>query len=208
MLRDIEENFDDAIINALRKTPRELFIQDAMKHQAYNITALPMSDSQWVSSPLTVAKMTSYLLASDIKERVIEADCVLEIGLGSGYQAVILSHLIRRVFSIERIESLWLEARNRIAQLGIMNINIKLDDGMNGWSSFAPYDRILLSACAESLPETLFSQLSVGGVLVAPMYQEGSQVIKRFIKTSSTQITSETLESCEFVPIKQGILRA
>ena len=207
MLRDIEENFDDSIINALRKTPRELFIQDAMKHQAYNITALPMSDSQWVSSPLTVAKMTSYLLASDIKERVIEADCVLEIWLGSGYQAVILSHLIRRVFSIERIESLWLEARNRIAQLGIMNINIKLDDGMNGWSSFAPYDRILLSACAESLPETLFSQLSVGGVLVAPMYQEGSQVIKRFIKTSSTQITSETLESCEFVPIKQGILR-
>ena len=167
-----------------------------------------MSDSQWVSSPLTVAKMTSYLLASDIKERVIEADCVLEIGLGSGYQAVILSHLIRRVFSIERIESLWLEARNRIAQLGIMNINIKLDDGMNGWSSFAPYDRILLSACAESLPETLFSQLSVGGVLVTPMYQEGSQVIKRFIKISSTQITSETLESCEFVPIKQGILRA
>lgn len=207
MLRDFEGEFDPDIINALKKTDREMFVQDAIKHHAFNINALPMSDSQWISSPLTVAKMTSYLLARDVKG-VCEADSVLEIGLGSGYQAVILSHLIRRVFSIERIEALWLEARARIAQLGIMNINIKLDDGMNGWASFAPYDRILLSACAQSIPKSLFSQLSERGVLVAPIVSsdDNAQKIARYIKNGD-KITEQILESCEFVPIKSGITR-
>ncbi len=209
MLKDIQNSFDSRIISALRKTDREIFVPSFIKHSAFKLdNALPISDEQWISAPLTVAKMTSYLMAYDLGNQVIEnPDNVLEIGLGSGYQAVVLSYIIRRVFSIERIESLWLEARKRIADLKIMNINIKLDDGMNGWSSFAPYDRILLSACADSIPNNLISQLQIGGVLVAPMYHNDKQVIVRFIKNSSDSVSSQILEGCEFVPIKQGIMR-
>ncbi|RDU67629.1 protein-L-isoaspartate O-methyltransferase [Helicobacter didelphidarum] len=208
MLKEIQDSFDSSIIEALRKTDREFFVPNAMKHSAFHLNALPMSDEQWISSPLTVAKMTSYLMAYDLKDSVVEPDSVLEIGLGSGYQAVVLSHLIRRVFSIERIESLWLEARKRIAELRIMNINIKLDDGMNGWNAFAPYDRILLSACAENIPQVLINQLNNKGVLVAPIYHHGKQVIMRFIKDGNNLTTSEILETCEFVPIKSGVTRA
>lgn len=208
MLEDVKDQFDERIITALRKTDRELFVPHVVKHSAFHLdNALPISDEQWISAPLTVAKMSSYLMAYDLGGSVLEPDSVLEIGLGSGYQAVVLSHLIRRVFSIERIESLWREARSRIAQLQIMNINVKLDDGMNGWQAFAPYDRILLSACTDTIPQTLFDQLQVGGVLVAPMYHNGGQAIARFIKQSSQSITSQILESCTFVPIKPGILR-
>lgn len=207
MLKEIENHFDDRIILALRKTDREFFVPDSMRHSAFHLTALPMSKEQWISSPLTVAKMTSFLMAYDLGNSVLEPDSVLEIGLGSGYQAVVLSHLIRRVFSIERIETLWLEARNRIAQLKIMNINIKLDDGMNGWNTFAPYDRILLSACTDSIPQTLIAQLNQGGVLVAPMYHDNKQVIRRFIKNGSTLQSEEILDTCEFVPIVNGVMR-
>ncbi|MCI5787229.1 protein-L-isoaspartate(D-aspartate) O-methyltransferase [Helicobacter trogontum] len=208
MLKDVKDSFDPRVIAALRQTDREFFVPSVIKHSAFHLdNALPISDEQWISAPLTVAKMTTYLMAYDLGDSVLEPDSVLEIGLGSGYQAVVLSHLIRRVFSIERIESLWLEARARIAQLQIMNINIKLDDGMNGWSSFAPYDRILLSACTESIPKTLIDQLQVNGVLVAPMYHNGGQVIVRFVKQKDNALTNHILESCQFVPIKQGVMR-
>ncbi|TLD83739.1 protein-L-isoaspartate(D-aspartate) O-methyltransferase [Helicobacter trogontum] len=208
MLKDVKDSFDPRVIAALRQTDREFFVPSVIKHSAFHLdNALPISDEQWISAPLTVAKMTTYLMAYDLGDSVLEPDSVLEIGLGSGYQAVVLSHLIRRVFSIERIESLWLEARARIAQLQIMNINIKLDDGMNGWSSFAPYDRILLSACTESIPKTLIDQLQVNGVLVAPMYHNGGQVIVRFVKQKDNTLTNHILESCQFVPIKQGVMR-
>lgn len=203
MLKEIEDKFNPDIITALRKTDRELFIHDAIKHSAFRLDALPMSSSQWVSSPLTVAKMTSYIMAYD--KDVIEPDSILEIGLGSGYQAVVLSHLIRRVFSIERIESLWLEARERIKKLNISNISIKLDDGMKGWKTYAPYDRILLSACARQIPKELLNQLSNGGVLVAPILENDKQMIARYIKQPNGAISGEILESCEFVPIKEGI---
>lgn len=208
MLKDVQDSFDSRIIAALRKTDREFFVPDVIKHSAFHLNnALPISDEQWISAPLTVAKMTTYLMAYDLGKSVVEPDSVLEIGLGSGYQAVVLSHIIRRVFSIERIESLWLEARERIAKLQIMNINIKLDDGMNGWAAFAPYDRILLSACAEHIPANLFAQLQANGVLVAPIYHNGTQVIARFIKKENNEIISQILESCAFVPIKQGVMR-
>ena len=207
MLKKLEGRFDNRIINAMLKTDREIFVPESLKHSAYSLTALPMSNAQWISSPLTVAKMTSYLMSYDLGSAVSEADSVLEIGLGSGYQAVVLSHLIRRVFSIERIESLWLEARDRIARLQIMNVNIKLDDGMNGWQSYAPYDRILLSACANSISDILVSQLSNRGVLVAPIYRNGRQIIARFIKNNGILGKPEILEECEFVPILQGVER-
>lgn len=208
MLKEVKDKFNSKIINALLQTDREFFVPSVVKHSAFNLgNALPISDEQWISAPLTVAKMTNYLMAYDLRDSVLEPDSVLEIGLGSGYQAVVLSHIIRRVFSVERIESLWLEARERISQLQIMNINIKLDDGMNGWASFAPYDRILLSACTQDIPTALFNQLQVKGVLVAPVYHNGGQAIMRFVKQSDKTISKQILEPCSFVPIKQGVMR-
>lgn len=208
MLKEIQNQFPQDIINAIICTDREIFMPNSMKHLAYTLNAIPMSDMQFVSSPLTVIKMTSYLLARDLQEPKIikNPDSVLEIGLGSGYQAVILSKLIRRVFSIERIQSLYNLARSRISKLNIMNINVKLDDGNHGWEAYAKYDRILFSTCLNQIPLNIFSQLNEGGVLVAPCNSEdGGQVIKRFIKINSRNIIQSTLEKCEFVQIRDGV---
>lgn len=208
MLKDIENQYSKDIIEAIINTDREKFMPNSMKHLAYTLNAIPMSDMQFVSSPLTVIKMTQYLLARDLGDKRIisKPDNVLEIGLGSGYQAVILSKLIRRVFSIERIQSLYSQARLRISQLGIMNINIKLDDGNHGWEAYSKYDRILFSACLAKTPIDIFSQLSVGGVLVAPLLlPNGDQIIKRYVKLDSNSIIESNLEKCEFVSIKDGV---
>ena len=131
------------------------------------------------------------------------ADNVLEIGCGSGYQALILSKLIRRVFTIERIERLLKEARERFKTLGITNIHTRFDDGQNGWRDFAPYDRILFSASTPEVPQKLFEQLKIGGILVAPIEKGSQQIITRFIKTQEG-ITKEALDECLFVPVKNG----
>ncbi|PAF45919.1 protein-L-isoaspartate(D-aspartate) O-methyltransferase [Helicobacter sp. 11S02629-2] len=201
------EGFSPEVLSAIKNVNREVFIPDALRHKAFSVDALPLGSEQWISSPLTVAKMSNYLMGYDVKEALQKPDNVLEIGLGSGYQACVLSKLIRRVFSIERIESLYNEARARIAKLNIMNVNIKLDDGSLGWASFAPFDRILLSACASSVPQTLFSQLAVGGILVAPLQKGKKQVISRFVK-KDFGIKEEELETCEFVPLLSGIAKS
>ena len=156
-----------------------------------------MGANQWISSPLTVAKMTEYLQCEG-------ADNVLEIGCGSGYQAAILSCLIRRVFSIERIERLLNEARVRIKHCNLNNINTKLDDGQNGWSAYAPYDRILFSAATHEISPAIIHQLQGGGILVAPLQQGDKQIITRFCKHNGTLTNKEELEICSFVPILSG----
>jgi protein-L-isoaspartate(D-aspartate) O-methyltransferase len=185
------------IKEAIAKTNREAFVPTGLKHNAYKLDALPMSDQQWISSPLTVAKMTHYLLPKG-------ADRVLEIGCGSGYQAAVLSHLFRGVFSIERIEPLLLEAKKRFRELGIMNVHTRTDDGQKGWIQYAPYDRILFSASASSIPQKLFEQLSDGGILVAPIEKNSKQIITRYTKKGNT-IVEEKLEECVFVPVLDGI---
>lgn len=193
---DISKNVEESMLN----TPRDLFIPSGMSHIAYQLDALPLLAKQFISSPLTVAKMTEYLNINN------KCDNVLEIGLGSGYQAVILSKIFRRVFSIERVERLMEEARIRIKKLGIMNINIKFADGLNGWSQFAPYDRILFSSSVNMIPDRIIDQLSDGGILVAPMiYDNGTQVITRFIKLSSKLNLVDKLDQCSFVPTISGI---
>jgi len=183
--------------NAIANTNREAFVPAGFKHSAYKLDALPMGASQWISSPLTVAKMSEYLQTKG-------ADRVLEIGCGSGYQAAVLSHLFRGVFTIERIESLMIGAKARFRDLKINNIHTRTDDGQNGWSQYAPYDRILFSATAKEIPAKLFDQLSDGGILVAPMQKGDKQVITRFIKKGST-IKKEELEACDFVPVLDGV---
>ena len=185
------------IEEAIAKTNREAFVPTGFRHNAYKLDALPLSSAQWISSPLTVAMMTEYLVPRG-------ADRVLEVGCGSGYQAAVLSHLFRGVFSIERIEPLMLEAKARFRKLNINNIHTRTDDGQNGWVQYAPYDRILFSATAKEIPQKLFEQLADGGILLAPMQKGNKQVITRFMKNGSS-IEEEELDECDFVPVLDGV---
>jgi len=199
MLDEIEKKFplDEKVKEAMSKVDREKFVPSTFKHLAYSLDALPIDGEQWISSPLTVAKMTQYL------EIDRKCDSVLEIGCGSGYQAAILSKLFRRVFTIERISPLLDEARKKFRELGINNINSKFDDGQYGWSNFAPFDRIIFSAAPNKIPQTLFDQLSEGGILIAPVEENGLQTITRYYKRNG-KITSEMIEVCCFVPVVDG----
>ena len=199
MADEIERIFplSPEVKEAIAKTNREAFVATGFKHNAYKLDALPIGASQFISSPLTVAKMTEYLFPRG-------ADRVLEIGCGSGYQAAVLSQLFRGVFTVERIESLMLEAKRRFKDLNLNNIHTRKDDGQNGWVSYAPYDRILFSATAKEIPAKLFEQLEDGGILVAPIEKNGKQVITRFIK-NGRNIEEEELEDCDFVPVLDGV---
>ena len=200
MVASIDKEFplQDLVKKAMLGIDRELFVPQIFKHLSYSLDALPMQEEQWISSPLTVAKMTQYLEPTG-------SGRILEIGCGSGYQAAVLSKLYDRVFTIERIESLLTEARARFRELRIMNINTKLDDGNRGWDAFAPFDRILYSASPERIPDTIYNQLAEGGILVAPVNSQGLQMITRFYKRNG-KITEELIEQCEFVPVVEGTL--
>jgi protein-L-isoaspartate(D-aspartate) O-methyltransferase len=198
MVQEIERRFllDDMVKEALLSVDRAEFVPTIFRHLAYNIDALPIDGEQWISSPLTVAKMTQYLEPAG-------ADSVLEIGCGSGYQAAVLSKLFRRVFTVERIHDLLVDARDRFRRLGIINVHTKFDDGNFGWPEFAPYDRILFSASPTYIPDTIFDQLADGGILVAPLNLGGYQRITRFYKDGN-KIVEELLEECNFVPFLKG----
>ena len=185
-----------ALYDAIGSMPREIFVPVAA--HAYGLDAQPIQGNQWISSPLTVAKMTLAL------ELDADTDNVLEIGCGSGYQAAILSRLAHRVFSVERIEKLASEAKKRFEALKIRNVHVRFDDGNVGWKSYAPYDRILLSAAAEQIPQALFNQLKNGGILVAPVKKGDGQFIVKFKKDASGEITQKTLDECLFVPLLSG----
>ncbi|CUV65887.1 Protein-L-isoaspartate O-methyltransferase (Protein-beta-aspartate methyltransferase) (PIMT) (Protein L-isoaspartyl methyltransferase) (L-isoaspartyl protein carboxyl methyltransferase) [Sulfurovum sp. enrichment culture clone C5] len=198
MIEEIEKGFklDDKVKNAIMSVDRELFVPSVFKHLAYQLDALPLSDNQWISSPLTVAKMTQYLEMDGV-------DSVLEIGCGSGYQAAVLSKMCRRVFTIERINDLLREAKNRFSQLEIQNVFTRFDDGQLGWRDYAPFERILFSATAQKIPDIIFEQLTEGGILVAPVQEGSMQILTRFYKING-KITSEAIEQCLFVPVIDG----
>jgi len=187
----------DEVKNAIEKTDREAFVPSGFRNNAYKLDALPLGSAQWISSPLTVAKMTQYLEPKG-------ADRVLEVGCGSGYQAAVLSNIFRGVFTIERIESLSLQAKQKFKSLNIHNVHVRTDDGQNGWIQYAPYDRILFSATASIIPSKLFDQLEDGGILVAPLQKGNKQVITRFRK-SGNNVIGEELEECDFVPVLNGV---
>jgi len=194
---EIEKHFalDEHVKEAFLAVDRETFVPSQFKHLAYQLEALPLAASQWISSPLTVAKMTQHLELEGV-------DSVL--GCGSGYQAAILSKICRRVFTIERIDELLKEAKSRFSSLEMHNIITRFDDGQRGWKQYAPFERILFSATAKEIPEVLFEQLAEGGILVAPVEEaENYHIITRYYKKNG-RITSETIEQCLFVPVLDG----
>jgi protein-L-isoaspartate(D-aspartate) O-methyltransferase len=175
---------------------RKYFVPFGFERKAYDITPLPLADDSTISSPLTIAKMTMYLDLENV-------DSVLEIGCGSGYQAAILSKIVRRVFTIDRICKLVEVAKERFKKLGLYNINVKCDDGRFGWRAYAPFDRILLSAYIEDMEKELLNQIKEDGFILAPVKIGNEQVITRFYKDGR----KETLETCEFVPVKKGVVK-
>jgi len=190
-------HISEDVKRAFESIDRELFVPKGFNMYAFSLDALPLNAGQFISSPITVAKMTMAL-------ELEGADSVLEIGCGSGYQAAILSRLVRRVFTIERIESLLKEAKERFEKLGLKNIHTRFDDGTNGWKTYAPYDRILFSASCVVPPMALMEQLKDGGILVAPIEKDGKQVITRFIKNGQ-KIKIQELDECLFVPVLMGV---
>lgn len=199
LVEEIEKHFEleDYVRKSFLAVDREAFVPNQFKHLSYKLDALPMAASQWISSPLTVAKMTQHLELEGV-------DSVLEVGCGSGYQAAILGQICRRVFTIERIDELLKEAKTRFSALEMNNIFTRFDDGQRGWKQYAPFERILFSATAKEIPEVLFEQLAEGGILVAPVEEaENYHIITRYYKKNG-RITSETIEQCLFVPVLDG----
>lgn len=184
---------DNRIYKAFSQIDRRDFLPTGLHYKAYKLESLPLTEDSTISSPLTVAKMTTYLDLDGV-------DSVLEIGAGSGFQAAILSKLVRRVFTIDRISKLVKEAKERFNKLNLYNINIKCDDGMKGWKDYAPYDRILLSAYTDEVVN-LLEQLSDNGFIVAPIERNGRQYITKIYKNG----TKKEIEECQFVPIKKGV---
>jgi protein-L-isoaspartate(D-aspartate) O-methyltransferase len=185
---------DRRVIDAMLKIPRHLFVQEAMASQAYNDTSLPIGEKQTISQPYIVALMTE-LLELKGSERV------LEIGTGSGYQAALLSCLVDRVYTIERIPSLASTARKLFDTLGLTNISMKIDDGTVGWDSEAPFDAIIVTAGAPDLPEQLFQQLVTGGRLLVPVGDLDSQELTLATKAEDGSRIVEMSIPCKFVKL-------
>ncbi len=188
---------DTAVLSAIENTPREAFIPDALHPHAYENVSLPIAHGQTISQPYVVACMTSALALSG-KERV------LEIGTGSGYQAAVLSHLCRRVYTIERLRPLLVEADRLIQQLKITNYTSKHADGALGWPEAAPFDRIILTCASPLRPDHLLAQLKDGGIMVAPIdHADGKdgQYLVKYTKDDQGIIHEETLFDVRFVPL-------
>ncbi len=190
---------DRRVIEAMLKTPRHLFVQEAMAAQAYNDTSLPIGGKQTISQPYMVALMTEMLALEG-------GETVLEIGTGSGYQAAILSLLTRRVCTIERIPQLASQARRLFDMLGLTNIAMKIDDGTVGWVTEAPFDAIIVTAGAPDIPEALVSQLAAGGRLIIPVGDQLNQELVRIIKNEDGTLSQEISTPCRFVKLigKEG----
>ncbi|ERB64946.1 protein-L-isoaspartate(D-aspartate) O-methyltransferase [Vibrio coralliilyticus OCN008] len=188
---------DQNVINAIYALPRERFVSQAMVHQAYDNNALPIGQGQTISQPYIVAKMTEVL-------KLRSTSKVLEVGTGSGYQTAVLAQLVDHVYSIERIKSLQWEAKRRLKQLDIYNVSTKHGDGWQGWAVKGPFDAIIVTAAAASVPPVLLEQLLDGGILVIPVGEDVQQLLK--ITRQGDEFLSQIIEDVRFVPLIAGEL--
>ena len=188
---------DEKVLDDMSKVPRHLFLEKAFEEWAYKNVAFPIGCEQTISQPLTVAIQTRLL---EIKK----GEKVLEVGTGSGYQACILSLLGAKVYTIERQSALYEKTDKLLRELGFGAIRTFLGDGYAGLPMFAPFDKILVTAGATMLPETLIRQLMVGGHLVIPIGGDESQTMWRYTKIAEDNIKSEAFGKFKFVPFLKG----
>ncbi len=189
---------DERVLDAIREVPRHIFVDEALSSRAYEDTALPIGAGQTISQPYVVARMTEALVAGGLLDRV------LEIGTGCGYQTAILSRFAAEVYSIERIQSLLGQARQRMHDLKIFNVHMRHGDGEKGWPEHAPYDGILVAAAPASIPSALIDQLGDGGRLVIPLGHGNAQDLK-LITRSGDEFEEQILERVAFVPMVSGL---
>jgi len=184
---------DSYVLAAMRKIPRHLFVSEALMDQAYGDFPLPIGEQQTISQPYIVAEMTQAL-------QLNKNDRVLEIGTGSGYQAAILSEIVFRVYTIERIHSLFVKTRGLFDELRYHNIVTKYSDGTTGWLDESPFDAIVVTAGAPEIPDVLVNQLAVGGRMVLPVGDHYSQDLIRLYKDEDG-IQKTNLGGCRFVKL-------
>ncbi|MGQ8366265.1 protein-L-isoaspartate(D-aspartate) O-methyltransferase [Glaciecola sp. 1036] len=190
---------NELILSTISRTPRQLFIPQALQHKAYENNALPIGQGQTISQPFTVAKMTQYLLEAPFK-----IEKVLEIGTGSGYQTAILAQLFPQIYSVERIKSLQFQAKRRMNQLDLHNVKMKHGDGWEGWTSKAPFDAIIVTAAASRVPEALVEQLSPNGRLILPVGEKEQKLV--LINKDGEQVQQSEIGQVRFVPLVAGAI--
>jgi len=188
---------DPRVLDAMQKVPRHLFVPSALSRRAHQPCALPIGYGQTISKPFTVGLMSA-LIGLQGHERV------LEVGTGSGYQGAILAHLAREVISVERVAPLAAQAAEILAGLGLHNIRVLAHDGTVGYPDEAPYDAILVTACAPQLPTHLVSQLKDGGYLLIPITRGEEQILYRY-RRQGEEVLIEQSVSCRFVPLLTGL---
>ena len=188
---------DPRILESIRAVPRHIFVDEALASRAYEDTALPIGAGQTISQPFVVARMTEALVAGGVLDRV------LEIGAGCGYQTAILARFAAKVYSVERLETLLKQARERMHALAIHNVRMRHGDGNEGWPEYAPFDGILVAAAPPSIPQALIDQLAEGGRLVIPVGDTGAQDLKLVTKING-EVNEQVLEKVAFVPMVSG----
>jgi len=195
-----EEGLSNArVLEVIRRTPRHLFVDEALAHRAYEDTALPIGHNQTISQPYIVGRMTELLLAAG------PLDKVLEIGTGCGYQTAVLAQLVERVFTVERIQALQDRAKERLAELNLRNVVYRWGDGWEGWSALAPYNGIMVTAAAAEVPQALLDQLAIGGRLVIPVGAGDEQELLLIVREEDG-FSRHVLDAVRFVPLLQGPL--
>jgi protein-L-isoaspartate(D-aspartate) O-methyltransferase len=187
------------VLRVMRELPRHLFVDEALASRAYEDSSLPIGHGQTISQPYTVARMTQTLLERG------PCDTVLEVGTGSGFQTAVLAALVRRVYTIERIQSLQERAQQCLRQLDVRNVRFRHGDGFQGWTDYAPYDGILVTAAPRGVPRVLADQLAPKGVLVLPMGEGDRQVLMR-VTRKGDGFDQQVLEPVSFVPLVAGVV--
>ena len=187
-----------AVLQAIARSPRHIFVPEILAHKAYDNTALPIGQGQTISQPYIVAKMSELLLADGRPKNI------LEIGTGSGYQTSILAQLTDKVFSVERIKALQWQAKRCLRAMDLHNVAMKHGDGWQGWQSKAPFEAIIVTAAPASVPPALLSQLADGGRLIIPVGEQ-TQILKIITRDGDT-FNEQQVEAVRFVPLVPGDL--
>lgn len=191
----------ETVLEVMRTTPRHLFLDEALSHRAYEDSSLPIGHGVTISQPYIVAKMTELVLSLGTPEKV------LEVGTGSGYQAAVLSRLVKHVYSVERIAALTNQARTRFSQLDYNNISLRHTDGSWGWEEHAPYPVIIVTAAPPEVPQALLDQLDDEGILIIPVGDQGSRQSLLVVQRKGDEFIKTKYEDVYFVPMLDGAYR-